>query len=192
MGSNALLDDILDSSKDELQALEQLNVGIPECERLPRPMWNMKYVTLYNVEGILVGKVTCHSVNSELVLGVHGPLGDTHVSKHISKTHSEMDIPGEQVHSLVAWPITLVYCCRASLHNHGVKDNYNRQRAVLLNPPSSKSIRPYRSASKNPPCETTVKTKNLLTQQSINEVSSKVCCSQNCIQPFSREKIRAF
>ena len=35
-------------------------------------------------------------------------------------------------------------------------------------------------------------TKDLLTQESINAVSSKTCCSQNCIQPFSRAKIRAF
>jgi len=48
MGSNALLDDIMDSSvdefqaleemvssKDELQALEQMNIGTPECEGIP-------------------------------------------------------------------------------------------------------------------------------------------------------------
>jgi len=104
MGSNALPDDILDSSEDELQALkemdssedelqalEQMNVGFLECEGIPRPMWNTKYATLYNLEGVLVGEGTCDSVNSELVFGAHGRLGDTHVSMHVSKTHSEVD-----------------------------------------------------------------------------------------------------
>ncbi len=192
MDSNAIPDDIMDSLEDEFQVLEQMNVGIPECEGLPRWMWNTKCVTLYNVQGELVGEGTCHSVNSELVLGANGPLGDTHVSVHISKSYSEVDIPGEHVHSLVAWPIQLVHCRGASLHDHEARDNFNRRRAALLNPPSSKSARPYTSASRNPPRETAVKTKDLLTQESINAVSSKVCCSQNCIQPFPREKIRAF
>jgi len=38
MGSNALPYDIMDSSEDELQALEQMNIDIPECEGLLRPM----------------------------------------------------------------------------------------------------------------------------------------------------------
>ena len=37
-----------------------------------------------------------------------------------------------------------------------------------------------------------MKTKDLLTQESINAVSSKTCCSQNYVQPFPRAKIRAF
>ena len=37
-----------------------------------------------------------------------------------------------------------------------------------------------------------MKTKDLLIQESINAVSSKTCCIQNCVQPFSRAKIRAF
>ena len=102
MGSNAKLVDIMDSSDDEFQALENMNVGVSECEGLPRQMWNTKYVTLYNDDGELIGEGTCHSVNSDLVLGANGPLEDTHVSVHISKSHSEVDIPHECVYSLVA------------------------------------------------------------------------------------------
>ena len=80
MGSNAEPIDIMDSFDDEFQArLESMNVGVPECEGLSRRMWNTKCVTLYNDDGELVGEGTCHSVNSDLVLGVDGPLGDTHV-----------------------------------------------------------------------------------------------------------------
>ena len=37
-----------------------------------------------------------------------------------------------------------------------------------------------------------MKGQRLLTQESINAVASKVCCVNDCVQPFSRERIRAF
>lgn len=90
--------------------LEGMNVGIPECEGLPRRLWNTMCVTLYNIDGVLVGEGTCHSINSDLVLGASAPLGDTHVAVHISKTHSLEDIPQDRVYSLLAWPIDFVHC----------------------------------------------------------------------------------
>ena len=91
-------------SDDEVGVLEEMNVGIPECEGLPCRLWNTKCVTLYN-DGLLVGEGTCHSVNSDLVLGATGPFGDTHVAVFVAKSHSEVHLPQEQVYSLVAWPI---------------------------------------------------------------------------------------
>ena len=182
----------LDDSEDEFGVLEGMNVGIPECKGLPRRLWNTKCVTLYNDEGLLVGEGTCHSVNSDLALGATGPLGDTHVAVFVAKSHSEDHLPQEQVYPLVAWPIQYVHCRGASLQDHEARDNFNRIQAALLNPPSLTSSRPYTSTIRNPPRETSVKTKDLLTQESINVVSSKTFCSQNCVQPFPRAKIRAF
>ena len=85
-----------------------------------------------------------------------------------------------------------MHCRAASLQDHEAQDNFNRIQAALLNPPSLTSSRPYASTIRNPPRETSVKTKDLLTQESINAVSSKMCCNQNCVQPFPRAKIRAF
>ena len=181
-----------DDSDDEVRVLEEMNVGIPECKGLPRRLWNTKCVTLYNDEGLLVGEGTCHSVNSDLVLGATGPLGDTHVAVFVAKSHSEEHLPQERVYSLVAWPILYVHCRGASLQDHEARDNFNRIQAAVLNPPSLTSSRPYASTIRNPPRETSVKTKDLLTEESINAVSSKTCCSQNCVQPFPRAKIRAF
>ena len=76
-----------DDSDDEFGVLEEMNVDIPECEGLPRQLWNTKCVTLYNDEGLLVGEGTCHSVNLDLVLGATGPLGDTHVAMFVAKSH---------------------------------------------------------------------------------------------------------
>ena len=85
-----------------------------------------------------------------------------------------------------------MHCRGASLQDHEARDNFNRIQAAVLNPPLLTSSRPYASTIRNPPREMYVKTKDLLTQESINAVSSKTCCSQNCVQPFSRAKIRAF
>ena len=83
----------LDNSEDEFGVLEGMHVGIPECEGLPRRLWNTKCVTLYNDEGLLVGEGTCHSVNSNLVLSATSPLGDTHVAVFVAKSHSEEHLP---------------------------------------------------------------------------------------------------
>ena len=73
-------------SSDEMQDMESMRNEIPNCEGLPRWMWNTKCVTLYNAEGKLVGEGTCDSVNSDLVLGANGPLSDSHVAVHICRT----------------------------------------------------------------------------------------------------------
>ena len=160
-------------SDDKVEVLEEMNVGIPECEGLPRRLWNTKCVTLYNDEGLLVGEGTCHSMNSDLVLGARGPLGDTHVAVFVAKSLSEEHLPQEQVYSLVAWPIQYVDCRGASLQYHEARDNFNRIQAAILNLPSLTSSRSYASTIRNPPRETSVKTKDLLTQESINAISSK-------------------
>ena len=91
----------IEDSDDKVGVLEEMNVGIPECEGLPHRLWNTKCVTLYN-DGLPVGEGTCHSVNLDLVLGATGPLGDTHVAVFVAKSHSEEHLPQERVYSLVA------------------------------------------------------------------------------------------
>ena len=86
-----------DSSKDEVDNVESVSVEIPECEGLPRRLWNTKCVILYNKEGKLVGEGMCHSVKSDLVVGANGPRGDSHVAIHICCSHSKEDIPQDLV-----------------------------------------------------------------------------------------------
>ena len=91
--SKAVEVDMADSSEDEVEDLESVSVEIPECEGLPRQLWNTKCVILYNEEGKLVGEGMCHSVKSDLVVGANGPLGDSHVVIHICRSHSERTSP---------------------------------------------------------------------------------------------------
>ena len=115
MNVNGIPPEVMDNSNDELGVLEGMNINILECKGFPRRLWNTKCVTFYNEEGILVGEGTCHSVNSDLVLGATGPLGDSHVAVFVAKTHSQEHLPEERVYSLVAWPIKFVHCRGASL-----------------------------------------------------------------------------
>ena len=98
-----------------------------------------------------MGEGTCHSVNSDLKLGANGPFGDSHVAVHICRTYFEDDISKEDVYALVAWPTKLVHCHGANLHDHEVRDNFNRMQAALTKVPFSKSRRPYSSVNQNPP-----------------------------------------
>ena len=82
INSFAIKMDMADSS-DEMQDVDSMSNEIPNYKGLPRQMWNTKCKTLYNIEGKLVGEGMCHSVNSDLVLGANGPLGDNHVAVHI-------------------------------------------------------------------------------------------------------------
>ena len=170
-----------DSSEDEVDNVESVSVEIPDCEGLPRRLWNTKCVTLYNEGGKLVGEGMCHSVKLDLVVGANGPLGDSHVAIHICRSHSEEDISQDLVYVLVAWPTKLVHYHGASLHDHEAKDKWHRLQEARTNPPSSKSTRPYMSAIRNPPRDGPLKYKELLSEESINLVSSRVCCLKNCV-----------
>ena len=181
MNVNGMPLEVMDNSDDQFGVLEGMNIGILECEGLLRRLWITKYVTLYNEEGVLVGEDTCHSVNTDLVLGATGPFGDSHVAVFVAKTHSQEHLPEERVYSLVAWPIKYVHCRGASLQDHEAQDNFNYIQATLLNPPSLTSTQPYTSTMRNPPRQTSMKSKALLTQESINAISSKTYCSQNCV-----------
>ena len=152
MNVNGMPLEVMENSDNKFRVLEGMNIGIPECEGLLRRLWNTKCVTFYNEEGVLLGEGTCHNVNSDLVLGATGPLGDSYVVVFVAKTHSQEHLPKERVYFLVAWPIKYVHYCGASLQDHEARDNFNRIQETLLNPLSLTSTRSYTSTTRNPPC----------------------------------------
>ena len=190
--STAMQVDMADSSENEVDNVKSVSVEIPEYEGLPRQLWNTKQMTLYNEEGKLVWEGMCHSVKSDLVVGANSPLSDSHVAIHICQSHFKEDIPQDLVYALVAWPTKLVHYHGASLHDHEARDKWNQLQEARANPPLSKSTRPYTSAIRNPPRDGPLNYKELLSEESINLVSSRVCCLKNCVQPFPREKIKSF
>ena len=109
-----------------------------------------------------------------------------HVAVQISKTLNHEVVPDEWRYSLRAWPIENVYLNGASLHDHKLRAEYDHQQISLQQLNSSRK-RPYASVVRNPPVQTGAKAKELLTQQSINGVSSKVCCSKNFRERMYRD-----
>ena len=137
-------------------------VVIPDCEGIPRPMWITQVVDLHSSCGVHVAQGICYSVSSDVVIGADGPLGDLHVAVQISKTLNHEAVLDEWRYSLRAWPIENVYLNGASLRDHKLRAEYDRQQASLQLPQSSRK-RPYASVVRNPPVQTGAKTKELLT-----------------------------
>ena len=163
---------------------------IVQCEGLPRRLWNTKSVTLMNDMGLEVAKGLCQSVNCDMISGATVPLGDTHVGVQISMSLSEDDVPDEWRYSIRAWPIKLAYYKGASLYDHEQQDKFNAIIAARQNPIQRGTVRPYTTLLRRPPTQVSTKVTKLLSPESVNLVSSEVCCKKNCVQPFPREKIR--
>ena len=151
----------------------------------------IQVVDLHSEAGVHVAEGICYNVHSDVVIGADGPLGDSLVAVQISKLLNAEEVPDNWRYSLWAWPIENVYLNGASLRDHELRAEFNQQQTSLRLSCSSRK-RPYASVVRIPRRQTSVKAKELLTQQSINSVSSKVFCSKNCVQPFPREKIKAF
>jgi hypothetical protein len=162
---------------------------IPECEGVPCHLWMTKCVSLHNEYGVAVGEGICHSVKSDLVVGSNGPLGDTHVVVQILKSLKLDEFPDDWRYSVRAWPITHVFYNGANLFNH---ERWYKFSCRGLNQGVPSGRRRQRGSTKmevRTP-ELSRKANKLLSQESINLVSSQVCCKQNCVQPFSRAEIR--
>lgn len=77
-------------------------IEIPNCEGIPRRLWMTKVVDLYSEALVHVADGICHSVNSDLVIGSNGPLGDSLVAVQISKSVDFDVVPEDWKHSLRA------------------------------------------------------------------------------------------
>ena len=86
-------DSVSDSEEDVVEVISDRD--IPVCEGVPRHLWATKCVSLHNSDGIALGEGICQSVKSDLVVGSTGPLGDTHVAVHISKSLKPDEFPDE-------------------------------------------------------------------------------------------------
>jgi hypothetical protein len=154
---------VYSSDEEEIDNLADEVIEIPICEGIPRRLWMTQVVDLHNEAGGLVAQGICHSVNSDLVIGSNGPLGDSLVAVQISKSLNAEDVPDDWKYSLRAWPIVHVFLNGASLHDHELRDAFNCKQASLLRPPSV-GKRPYVSVRRRPHVESGVKVKELLTQ----------------------------
>jgi hypothetical protein len=81
------------SDEGEIENVPEEVVDIPDCEGVSWGLWCTRIVTLHSVGGLPVAEGICHSVNSDLVLGCDGPLGDSLVAVQISKSLDSTQVP---------------------------------------------------------------------------------------------------
>ena len=118
------------------------------------------------------------------------PLGDDRVAVQIAESLSERDVPSDWVFQLRAWHISRVFLNGASL--------YDQEQMHLFRVSSRASRRqsrvgthPYESSRGQRNCDRVPKKEALLTIESIRNVSTMSCCSKNCLQRFSHDRIEA-
>ena len=165
--------------------------GVVQCEGIPRKSWMTKCVALQNDASIVVGKGICHNVDFALIIDSDNqPLGDDHVAVQIAESLSECDVPSDWVFQLRAWHISRVFLNGACLYD---------QKQMHLLRISSRALRrrsrdgacPYESSRGQRNCDRVVKKEALLTVESIRNVSTMSCYSNNYLQRFPRNKIEA-
>jgi hypothetical protein len=171
--------------------LPTLPAGVAVCEGIRRSSWITKAVILTNEAGIEVAKAICHSVDALLVIDMDGkPLGDDRVAVQIAESLSEVDVPSSWMWSMHSWHISRVYLKGASLFDHD-QTHIFKTAASASTRRNRSGVRSYESSRERNEPDNPPRKEALLTAQAIAEVSTKVCCRQNCLQPFPRGEIQA-
>ena len=170
---------------------QTLPEGVTQCEGLSRRLWMTKCVTLKNEEGESVGKGICHNVNSKLIIDSDSqPLGDDRVAVLIAESLSEHDVPSDWLFQLRSWHISRVFLNGASLYDHEEMNLFNLA-SLASRRHSRVGARVYESSRERRNSDKIPRKEALLSTESIRNVSSKSCCSKNCLQPFPHGKIEA-
>ena len=164
---------------------------VVQCEGIPRKSWMIKCVALQNDASVVVGKGICHNVDFALIIDSDNqPLGDDCVAIQIAESLSKLDIPSDWVFQLRAWHISCVFLNGASLYDHEQMHLF-RVSSRALRRRSWVGAHPYESSRGRRNCDRVPKKEALLTVESIRNVSTMSCCSKNCLQRFSHDRIKA-
>ena len=155
--------------------------GVAQCEGISRKSWLIKCVSLMNEASVLVGKGICHNISLGLIIDSDNrPLGDDCVAIQIVESLSENKIPFDWVFQLRLWHIRHVILNGASLYDHEQRNIFNlASRASLWH--SHVGAHPYESSWERRNSDKILKKVALLSVDSIANVSTKSCCSRNCL-----------
>ena len=181
-------DPVSDVEKDVQEVIS--NRDILECEDVPHHLQTMKCVPLHNSDVIALGEGICYSIKSNLVVGSMGPLRDTHVVVQISRSLKPDEFLDDQRYLVRAWPIIHVFYIGVSFFNHERHHKFNCRGLNQGIQSGRGNQRASTSKMHIPTPQLSRKADILLSQESINLISSKICCKQNCVQPISKLKIR--
>ena len=180
-------DSVFDVEEDVPEVISDRD--IPEYEGVLRHLWTTKCVSLHNSDGIALREGICHSVKSDLVVGSMGPLGDTHMAVQISRSLKPDEFLDDWRYSVRAWPITHVFYNGVNFFNHERRHKFNCQGLNQGVRSGLSRRRAFTGGMHIPIPQLSQKADALFSKESINLVSSKICCKLKCVQPFSRLKI---
>ena len=165
--------------------------GVAQCEGIHRKSSMTKCVALMNEAGMLIGKGICHNISLDLIIDKDNqPLGDDRAVVQITQSLSEHKISSDSLFQLRLWHIMHVVFNGASLYDHEQLNIFNLASTASCQR-SHVDARPYESSRERKNSEKIPKKVVLLNVDSIANVSTKSCCSRNCLQPFPRNKIEA-
>ena len=176
------------SSDDDSPIVAPVNPDIPDFLVIPPRLWMGKTVSLHDADGVRIAEGLVRNLRSSAIVDSSGPLGDSLVVVQVSSLFVPVEDPDDWRYSFKSWPIRQVYLDGVSLFHHSERDFYNRwvidQRRSL-----GERSRSYDNSSRNAPPPASRNAQVLMTPQSINAVASNICCRQNCVQHYPREKI---
>ena len=172
------------SSYDFSDLRPVLPEGVAQCKGIGWPSWITKCVTLMNESGMDVARDICHSVNIDLVIDNDCmPLDNDRIAVQIIESSVEDEVSSEWLFSMRAWHIRRVFLNGASLYDHDQRHIY---KAVVqaMNRRPWRGVQQYESSYERENAASPSKKVLKLSTQSINSMSSVICCKKNCVQPF--------
>ena len=177
------------SREDEGHINAPVNPDLPEFLVIPPRLWVGKTVSLHNGSGVCIAEGLVQNLRSNTIVGSAGPLGDSQVFVQVSLTFVEEEAPDEWRYSFKSWPIHQVFLEGMSLFHLSQRNAYNMW-LIERSRPLGGRTRTYDNSTRNTPLPLSRNAQFLMTPQSINAVASNSCCTQSCVQHYSRAKIR--
>ena len=113
------------SKEDEGHVNALLNPDLPEFLVIPSRLWVGKTVSLHNGSGVYIAKGLVQNLQSNAIVGLVSPLGDSQVFVQVSRTFVEEEASDEWRYSFKSWPIQQVFLEGVSLFHHSERNIYN-------------------------------------------------------------------
>ena len=176
------------SGEDEGQFNAPVNPDLPEFLMIPSRLWVGKTVSLHNGSGVCIAEELVRNLRSNAIVGSASPLGDSQVFVQVSRTFVEEEAPDEWRYSFKSWPIQQIFLEGVSLFHHNER-NVDNMWLIERSRPLGGCTQTYDNSTRNTPLPLSRNAEFLMTPQSINAVASNTCCSQSCVQHYSRAKI---
>ena len=165
-----------------------VNPDLPEFLVIPPHLWVGKTVSLHNGSGVCIAEGLVQNLRPNAIVKSSSSLGNSQIFVQVSRTFVEEEAPDEWRYSFKSWLIQQVILDEVSPFHHNERNIYNMW-LVERSRPLGGCTCTYDNSTKNTFAPLSWNVEFLMTPHSINAVASNTCCSQSCVQHYSRAKI---